>query len=432
MSRGQIKNVKHKAQENRVFLNKWHHYEVIAMTLGVLALILAWVQTFYFLEPYNLKVGWLVRDGYFGDNFLIGAHSFSDFSAVIDWTQNKNPWDTPFNAYPPFPILIFKFWAILPDKIQLLTWLIAILVSIYIVLLNSTKSFEIESRMLKFVVFGVFSVPVLSALDRGNIIGFMPLLLYFYFKFKTSRLWTSRILLGLAIGIKIYPALLLLQDFKRRKFSNVVWPVLIGVFLNMVSIFTWKNPFGLLLDFKSNISNFAIKNIDGDPLFVSATSILNNILLKLQESNSNFNLLSENYKYVLVIIIIAIVLIAFNEMPEHSQFIVSLSLMQFVPLVSFNYTRIWTIVAFAVLFYIYSEKRIDPLQGSEKFLVLGIVLINTPLVLPNILGNSPTLLAGSCLIAFYVLIKFWKSIKMKSIQNIHLLDRMQKISKGRA
>lgn len=169
-----------------------------------------------------------IRPEAFSEPRSFGIHYFGDFLQPFDWATLGNPWTDIFPGanYPPMAVDFFKIFQIFPYKvavaIYLSTMALATAVGSWILLPN----LNFPLRLLASVGLGVFSAPTLSALDRGNISGYLvPIFALYVWATLNRKNSLLAISFGLLVGIKLWPILLLATAFS----SNRLKPHLIGL-----------------------------------------------------------------------------------------------------------------------------------------------------------------------------------------------------------
>jgi len=157
----------------------------------------------------------------------LGVHTFGDFLQPL-WQSRlaPSPFITGYSSYMPaanglFWILSwFPFWIAFG---MLLTISLASLLVPYS-LVDSEADFWTRGQLLVGGV--IFTYPVLSALDRGNIqfltIGLIVLAMYL----RREQRWAyAGICLGIAIGLKVYPVLFLFLFLKRKSWKSTTFAI---------------------------------------------------------------------------------------------------------------------------------------------------------------------------------------------------------------
>ncbi len=162
-----------------------------------------------------------------------GVHYFGDFLQPYDWARQDNPWSSQVSGanYPPFAIDIFALLALLPYQTSLITYLaLMALVSIGSIWLL-TPQVGFQNRLLVAIGFGLFSTPILSALDRGNLSGFLlPLFALFIWSNKNDKTLFAVLAFSLLVAIKVWPVALIVLFIFSKKIYHMLFGLL-GVML---------------------------------------------------------------------------------------------------------------------------------------------------------------------------------------------------------
>lgn len=185
-----------------------------------------------------------------------GVHYFGDFLQPYDWARQDNPWSSQVSGanYPPFAIDIFALLALLPYQTSLITYLtLMALVSMWSIWLLTAR-LGFQSRLLVAIGFGLFSTPILSALDRGNLSGFLlPLFALFIWSNKNDKTLLTVMAFSLLVAIKVWPVALIVLFIFSKKIYHMLFGLL-GVML--YSLFSlWIRSGDLLLGITSFINS---------------------------------------------------------------------------------------------------------------------------------------------------------------------------------
>lgn len=179
--------------------------------------------------------------------FCQETQSYMDFFESI--VYGRSPYDS--NAsYPPLAYVIFGFFGrFLPVEIRdaggyavresqaglfLLGVFLVVGAMIFstIVIGNQKLQMHISERLL-FLCTISCSLPMLFLLERANIIFYVMLFVYiFLLTYESENIiikHISYICLGIAAGIKIYPALLGILVIRRKNIKEILWCIFYGV-----------------------------------------------------------------------------------------------------------------------------------------------------------------------------------------------------------
>ena len=410
-----------------ISLEDWRARVVEPVLLGSLffTLIHAWILTFYYQVPYNLRIGWIPIDGpaSWGDRYSFGVHFFSDYTYTHIFSLEKAPWSEIGNNYPPFAVLLTRIFSTSPERIGLFLFLYAGVIASLAPIIHAT--FRRPLREVFFLVgfCGIASAGLIAAFDRGNEILFIPALLYFAYYFLTCKKEiTAGILLGLAISLKLYPLLLLPLLLLQRKFKVVVVAIFAFIISNVLSALVWGNLGSLFSNLWDRVHSFGTYSTLGDPSFMSASSILANLSNALHPGGSRITAMVVGQAMSISIFLYALIIIACVKASLAEIFLFGLISLELIPKQSFSYTRIWTLAAVAILLSLekISRNGSEISGASQTFFSLAklklwwvvVVLFTTPLTI-LFWGNSLTVLCGFLLFLYLVI--------SKAVANILLL-----------
>lgn len=408
-----------------ISVEDWRARVVDPILLGSLffTLIHAWILTFYYQVPYNLRIGWVPVDGpaTWGSQYSFGVHYFSDYTYTHIFSLEKAPWNELGNNYPPFAVLLTRIFSTTPVRNGLFLFLYAGVIASLAPIVHAT--FRRPLREVFFLVgfCGITSAGLIAAFDRGNEILFIPALLYFaYYLLICKKEMISGILLGLAISLKLYPILLLPLLLLQRKFKVVTVAVVTFILSNVLAALVWGNFGSLFSNLWDHVHSFGTYSTLGDPTFMSASSILANLANALQTGGSRLTTIVVGQALPISIVLYALIIIACLKASLAEVFLFGLISLELIPKQSFSYTRIWTLVAVAILLSLetINRNRRDTLEASEaefspknlKLWWIIVVLFTTPLTI-LFLGNSLTVLCGFFLFLYLVISKAAANIR---------------------
>ena len=231
--------------------------------------------------------------GIFSDNlFYSGKTIFSDLVVIIPTVEELSNWnlfDFPkksstelFNRpmnYPVVWVYIFNFLSLFGNPAIILGsfQVILYLFCSYIFLLKTNKNF-----LVFFLI--IFSPPFLLMMERGNI---DCIIFFLLFLSILSNNYLSGFLLGLTIGLKIYPILLLPLFIFFKKFN---FKFSIGILISL-PIIIWT-----LMQLKILIISTPISFSTSFGIFSTAL-----LIIKLIEKFLLINVIKDNYLYFYII-----------------------------------------------------------------------------------------------------------------------------------
>jgi len=334
--------------------------------------------------------------GIFSDNlFYSGKTIFSDLVVIIPTVEELSNWnlfDFPkksstelFNRpmnYPVVWVYIFNFLSLFGNPAIILGsfQVILYLFCSYIFLLKTNKNF-----LVFFLI--IFSPPFLLMMERGNI---DCIIFFLLFLSILSNNYLSGFLLGLTIGLKIYPILLLPLFIFFKKFN---FKFSIGILISL-PIIIWT-----LMQLKILIISTPISFSTSFGIFSTAL-----LIIKLIEKFLLINVIKDNYLYFYIITLFIFIFLSLifkylfkddlikilnvlkkNEL-EFKIFIIfsSLSVMIFIVFSNWAYRIIFLLPS--ALIYIKNLQAINNLFSKRKNLVY-FMLITIPYLSPWIVST---------------------------------------------
>jgi len=420
-----------------ISIEDWRARVVDPILLGSLffTLIHAWILTFYYQVPYNLRIGWVPVDGSqaLGSSYSFGVHYFSDYTFTHLLTLEKAPWDSAITIYPPLTMLFVKAFNSNPARNGLFVFLyIGVLFSLA-PLIHATLRRPLKEVLFLVGFCGIASAGLIAAFDRGNPILFLAPLIYFaYERMKKSKDASAGFLLGLAISIKIYPILLLPLLLLRRKFKASIIAVFTFIVGNFLAALVWGNPISIFRNFYRNINGFGSSSMIGDPTFMSATEITGNLTRALHLESNRVLAVVLNHPMFLSAALFLLIVVACIDSPLSEIFLFGLITMELIPLRSFSYTRVWTLAAAAILISLEKVVRDGSTEKlgtnvvlpakNYKLWWLVVVLYTTPFTV-FLLGNSLAVLVGFCAFLYLLALNIFTKVPI-------LIKRLQKSRLG--
>lgn len=218
----------------------------------------------YFLESPNSVLSYAafdipsIRPEAFVEPRNFGIHYFGDFLQPFDWGTLANPWTDIFPGanYPPLAIDFFKLFQIFQYKVAVSMYLLVMATATAIGSWFLLPNLRVPLRLLTCISLGIFSTPTLSALDRGNISGYLiPVVsLYLLALLKEKRMLLA-ISFGLLVAIKIWPLLLLVTAVSSSRLKPHLYG-LAGACAYSLTSFLIRGG-----DFWETINGFVFSNI---------------------------------------------------------------------------------------------------------------------------------------------------------------------------
>lgn len=169
--------------------------------------------------------------------YVGGAATIGTDHSLYDYVYgDKTPdFKLPF-TYPPFAAVVFFPLHFVPFGVLGFAWMIAMIAALFGVVSLSLRLLGSPNRRvaMAWTAVGIWTEPVRSTLDYGQIN--VVLVLAVMYAVYSSRWWLSGLLVGLAAGVKLTPAVSGLYFVGARRwgaaaFSAVVFVGTIGVSL---------------------------------------------------------------------------------------------------------------------------------------------------------------------------------------------------------
>jgi len=389
---------------------------VIQCLLVVFFFIHFLVLSWYFEVDYAPRISWISKDGEYSDIYSFGNHFFSDYLQI--WLLSDQDIRNGFNIYPPFAIACIKFFTLFPYKLGLILYLVLLSIGVLLPLILALRESTFAESLQILVLFGVFSVPLISVLDRGNLIGVLPILFYLILTQINSKDIFGGVLLGIASAIKIYPLIYLIFLPKRKRFRISAVTISSALLFNFATSFFWESPFKLVKTLSAAQRDFMHLNPSGDPMNFSGASIILNLNNLMNPGNRVYSEFISNNASLIGLTLLIILALAANfsriKNPILRPFF-GLYALQLIPTISYTYTRWWGIVVIALLL----NDKFMGTQRDKKFetFVWVVVISNMALLNPGVfkpIAILPSISFLGLIIFCFLNIKFDVSLRKKS------------------
>ena len=195
----------------------WGQPEIKNMTILSLSITFSSVSLFKLLD--------LSYQKYFDMNGATFAEAarYSDWYQVFDLAHSSQPYLLGNSNYPPAFLALLK---VLPYSLCVPIMILTIVGFIGLTAGLLTRTFHKNHAVNLFLSTGLvlFSYPVIFATDRGSTEFLLGLLLVgFIINCRAGRMKWAAILLGIAIGLKIYPLLLVPVFLLTAKRLNLIF-----------------------------------------------------------------------------------------------------------------------------------------------------------------------------------------------------------------
>ena len=170
--------------------------------------------------------------------YVGGAEALDGPGALYDYVYADQTPDFPLPfTYPPFAAVVFYPLQLLPFDVLALLWQLGIFVALYgavrisLTLVGCTPDVAARAAMA-WTAVGIWTEPLRSTFDYGQVNVLLALAVLW--AVRSSRWWVSGLLVGLAAGVKLTPAVAGLYFLGVRRwrvvlFSAVVFFATIGV-----------------------------------------------------------------------------------------------------------------------------------------------------------------------------------------------------------
>ena len=333
-------------------LNKYSDWLNLQTLLLLFALVQIWVLTFYYKTPSNEWISWIANDGDKGAPYAFGQHYFGDYLAMHD-VALAHDISAFGNSYPPLGVIPFWILSFLPYRLGLYLWFAILIFALSFPILYVLRKRKDQTWVVSLVVFCLVTVPAISVLDRANSVGLLTLFLFlFYLSFTRNRVKLSALWLGLAIGIKIYPLVIIPFLIIRRQFKVSFFALLYAVILNILATLIWHNgnPIAAINFIIRRIASTEKIWIDGHGMYVGGTQITVNIINKLGLMNYTMSSwLISNYQVISALIFLCLLIGALRSRGNNWMYY-ALAAIQIIPTGAFSYYRVWSIVLISIIF----------------------------------------------------------------------------------
>jgi Glycosyltransferase family 87 len=185
--------------------------------------------------------------------------------------------------YPPLAALLFLPLGFLPYATAKIVFSALILVSLIALCLLFAK--QRDDRLFtpgEAFLFVTCSFPLLATFERGQIDLVIVLLTWLSFQlYRSQKLIQSALLLGLAICIKIFPAIVILYYLIKRQFKIAAYSIASTVVLFTLPLLYFK-PSVYLHFFQFVLPNFFGKITSAEVVNTHGQSVINNIVVAIE------------------------------------------------------------------------------------------------------------------------------------------------------
>ena len=321
-----------------------------------------WINAFYFQAPVSEIISYRVGDGWCPRiDSGIGIHCFSDYYSPVAALSLENPWGTGAGyAYTPIgaqQFVPFEFFGRIFDNPQvgLHLYLVIGAVCVLTPLFWAGRN-EGTFTPIYVTVFGVLGTPLLSALDRGNVVTFTtPVLLYYALSVLRGNWTKASYAIVLLSVVKPQYLTLLLPLIMYRQWRELIRALRYSIGISVVGfiLFTidpikvFKQWLSFAVSYNEQSSYFLSEN-------VSVTETFTEILNFFAPALNRFSLDPRNFSALATVIILGALLILplvlFSNMTDRfSSVVVSLIIGSLLVPTSNFYYQNFVIVIIALI-----------------------------------------------------------------------------------
>jgi hypothetical protein len=339
-------------------------------SLSLFGLFISVYISSYFLIPITSSLSFKVDDGWCGQEPLsrgFGNHCFGDYYYNSQYFENESPYFTPGgifqNAYPPIAMFIFKtFFSIAGltsnGQFALFLYLFALLVPTFLLIFMKYR--VMLSIRLSLLI--LLSLPVISALDRGNIVLLTIPSLYFFAHKYLLGLERAWLYLLPAILIKPQFALILLVYVNKKQFRTFLKSIFVStlsLFLSFVlfpstifqNIQNWIAALLAFQDYNQEASHYPI-NLSAVNLFYLPIKVFRSFVEQQVVDVSISGFARQSTVLALLAICLFVFLRVSSNEPRIDKLLIAFLLPILLPSSSFSY---YTVILIP-LFLLYIEK----------------------------------------------------------------------------
>ncbi|WP_228816517.1 mannosyltransferase [Nocardia transvalensis] len=165
---------------------------------------------------------------YVGGAADLGTGHLYDFT----YAEKTPDFPLPF-TYPPFAAVLFYPLHYLPFTVVAVAWLLLIVAALYAVVRLSfafllgaaAREYRYRTAAIGWTALGLWLEPVRTTIDYGQVNVF--LVLAGMAAAYSARSWLSGLLVGIAAGVKLTPAVTGLYFVARRRWASAVWAAVV-------------------------------------------------------------------------------------------------------------------------------------------------------------------------------------------------------------
>lgn len=350
---------------------------------AVLLSMIAWICT-------------ILSEGYDSDQFNLffdGCGNFlADFTNVCGYSFDKDVYNNEVNgygqkAYPPLPYVLTHIFSHL-DVVGpaytnlymqprfLMIYILFIIMSI-VTINHIITANVIGGDMQKFLssLAIIFSSVMIYAIERGNLIllTFMFVMIYLFYYDSKSKIQRelSLLSLGIAVGLKLSPLILVLLLIYDKRFGDVIKVIAYSVVLFITPFYYFKGGIDNVWLMFRNMEEFFEFYVTGESVYesISFSGIFCRLMEKLYVDNVKIEEWIEFGQWFSFIISLLFILTAkYFERKFEKILAISLVLI-LVPKITWLYCMLYLIPA--LVMFLNESKR----QSLDVLCLLGFILM---------------------------------------------------------
>jgi len=160
---------------------------------------------------------------------------FMDFFNIYNQTRSLDPYKEFANYFPLTFIFVYLF-TIFPPGLSFFIYSISFVVFFQSFVYHYLPRMNIFNRVLLAFIFSFMSYPFLWTIDRGNLESwvFISVAFFAHYYFKKNDV-LSILFLAIAISLKLYPAILMILFLFNKKYINILYTIIVTLFLSLFS-----------------------------------------------------------------------------------------------------------------------------------------------------------------------------------------------------
>jgi hypothetical protein len=211
------------------------------VTVGALTIVGLLISVFYasyngqaFTDVISFRVG----DGWCDSQTEgVGLHCFGDFGTnrTADFTEAT--YNSLLAQNTPLVNLFFGVYRSIPYQLGLTIYLFTMFIGIAGSVWSATKGMVLSSRTMLVLFIGILNVGTFSTLDRGNHVGWMVPLAFWFLSAVYKSNWThASIALSLLVSVKWWGVLFALGLVVYHKWGHLFRSALLAIVMNHLAL----------------------------------------------------------------------------------------------------------------------------------------------------------------------------------------------------